>query len=389
MASSDEDRLFVKDGWKHYRRRYSLTEVRWGLATGATLALILAWVAWRAGHPADPNLFSDGTALLKSAPAASAPPVAAPTAPPSAGPAQAQAAAPAGRGPLPADLAGSGWREDKLSHFDPDNLYVKIDGRADYFRSFGFKEMWSVLLVSDKDPGTTIDVEVYDQAKAANALGAYGGERAPTVKPEVGDAGLSHVDRNALYLTRGRYYVRVIGSDESPAIVEKLRAVGQRLGTALPGEPLPWAYGYFVGVIGLDPGTVGYFAENAFSLSFANDVWAARPKGKNEDLEIFAIACADAGAAKTLAEKLRKGFGELGEPAGKLDGVAVIKDQFLGTMATAAATDRFVVGARGAANKEALAAELTRLRDGIKNAPAALKDRARPAGPQAKGADHE
>ena len=86
--STDEDRLFVRDGWRHYRRTYSRTEVRWGLAILACLGAIAAWVAWKGRHP-DPALFADGTALLKAAapPAAQAP------------------AAEGDRGPLPRELA--------------------------------------------------------------------------------------------------------------------------------------------------------------------------------------------------------------------------------------------------------------------------------------------
>src|SRR5262245_11086974 len=119
---TDEDRLFVRDGWRHYRRTYSLSEVRWGLGVLVCLGALAGWIAWKGKHP-DPALFSDGTALLK-------------TAAPGAAPA-------ADRGPLPA-LAGTGWREERIAQFDPENLYVKIDGRADWFKSFGFKRLYGV-----------------------------------------------------------------------------------------------------------------------------------------------------------------------------------------------------------------------------------------------------
>src|SRR5256885_4805609 len=248
--SEEEDRLFVRDGWRHYRRRYSLAEVRWGLACLAALVLIAGWVAWKGAHPVDPLLFADGAALLKSAPAARA---ATPTA---AVPSPTAPAAATDRGPLPPGLAGAGWREGKIAQFDPENLYVKIDGRADFFKGFGFRHLWSVLLVSEQDPATTVDVEMYDLARPANALGAYGGERAPDAKPNVEERGLWHLARNALYMARGPYYLRVIGSDETPAMTAKLQALAATLNAAIPGEPLPWAYGLFVGQLGLDPGRV-------------------------------------------------------------------------------------------------------------------------------------
>jgi hypothetical protein len=360
---NDEDRLFVRDGWRHYRRTYSLTEVRWGLLVLGVLLAIGLWVLWKGRHP-DPTLFSDGTALLKAA----APP-------------------PADRGPLPKGLASAGWREDRIAQFDPENLYVKIDGRADWFKSFGFRRLYGVLLVSEKDPATTIDVEMYDLGSAANALGAYGGERAPDVKPQLTDTGLFHVARNALFMARGPYYLRVIGSDESPAVTAELRALAESLGTSIKGEPLPWAYGFFVGGLGIDPGKVSYFVQNAFSFSFARDVWAARPKGKDDDLELFVAARASAAEAKDLAGKLHKGFLGFGTAAGKQGAVPLVKDQFLNAFTAVTASDRWVLGVRGAATKELLASELTRLQDALAQAPQALKDRAQPAVEKAGGGD--
>jgi hypothetical protein len=382
--SKDEDRLFVRDGWRHYRRRYSVVEVRWGLVTLAVLLVFGGWIWWRGHHPLDPSLFSDGASLLKTAtpktvvsaePATSAPAAAAPAAPTT------------DRGPLPATLAGAGWREDKITQFDPENLYVKIDGRADWFKGFGFRRLYSVLLVSEKDPATTVDVEMYDLAKTENALGAYGGERAPDAKPEVSEGGLHHLARNALYMARGQYFVRVIGSDETPAITEKLRALIPVLSTGIKGDPLPWAYGYFVGGLGLDPGAVSYAVANAFSFSFARDVWSARPKGKNDDLELFVAAKASAAEARKLTEQLHKGFLGFGAAAGKLSGVPLVKDQFLNAFTAVKASDRFVLGVRGAATKEMLGEELGKLETALAKLPAAVKDRARPAENDQGGGD--
>jgi hypothetical protein len=244
-----------------------------------------------------------------------------------------------------------------------------------------------VLLVSEKDPSITVDVEMYDLGKAANALGCYGGERAPDVKPQISDTGLHHIARNALYMARGPYYLRVIGSDESPAVIAQLEALARTLGAAIPGEPLPWAYGLFVGGLGIDPGKITYSMENAFSFAFARDVWAARPRGKDDDLELFVAARANAAEAKDLAGKLHKGFLGFGAAAGKVGAVPIVKDQFLSALTAVTSQDRWVLGVRGAADKAMLSTELTRLQDALTQAPKALKDRAQPAVEKAGGGD--
>jgi hypothetical protein len=381
--SNDDDRLFIRDGWRHYRRRYSVAEFRWGLATLGVLGLITVWVVWRNKNPVDPNLFADGTTLLSpAAPEASTPaPVALPQVSPgkAAAPVVEEGAIPgASRGPLPPGLAGTGWKEEKVAQFDEENLYVKINGRADYFRAFSFRRLYSALLINEKDESASIDVEMYDLTNAANALGAYGGERPPDAVVQVTEAGLHHFSRNALLVARGPYYIRVIGSDETPVITEKLKQLAQTLIAEVEGEPLPWAYGLFLGEMRFSADKITYSAKNAFSLAFADDVWAVRPKGKENDLEIFVSARTDAKAARQLADRLRGAFLELGQAAGKAGGVALVKDQFLGLFSASTSVDRFTIGVRGAADRKAATDELDRLRKAIEAAPADLKARAVP-----------
>jgi hypothetical protein len=399
MESNDDDRLFVRDGWRHYRRRYSLGEFRWGLFTFGVLGLITTWVVWKGKRP-DPSLYSDGASLLIPGAAKAEPPTVAVSPPQvspasSAGSENSREAMPSlahlasDRGPLPRNLAGPGWKEEKIAQFDEENLYVKIDGRADYFRAFHFNRLYSTVLINEKDAAVSIDVEMYELSNPDNALGAYGGERPPDAKVQVTAAGLHHFSRNALLMARGPYYVRVIGSDETPLILEKLQQLATTLIADVKGEPLPWAYGLFLGQMSFSADKITYSAKNAFSLGFASDVWAVRPKGKENDLEIFVSARQDAASARQMADRLQKAFLELGQPAGKAGGVALVKDQFLGLMSGATAIDQFVIGVRGAADKEAAVAEIDRLREAIKGAPAELRAQARPQPVEPSGAVSE
>jgi hypothetical protein len=141
--------------------------------------------------------------------------------------------------------------------------------------------------------------------------------------------------------------------------------------------------------MGLDPGTVSYAVKNAFSFSFAPDVWSARPKGKNDDLELFIAARAAAGEARALTEKLHKGFLGFGAAAGKVGSVPLVKDQFLNAFTAVKSSDRFVLGVRGAASKEMLAEELGKLDRALAQLPAPVKERAQPAVESDKGGGDE
>jgi hypothetical protein len=350
-AVRDEDRLFVRSGRRTYRRRFSRVEPRWSALVLVVLAAVGGWVAWKGAHP-DPELFSAGF----------------------------EAGAPVG-----ADVAMPGWRTGAVAQYDSSNLYEKIDGREDYYKSFGFRRLHWVSLVAEDAPETTVDIELFDLGNAANALGAYAGERSPDAAARVEASGLWHRARNAVFATTGRYYARLVGADESAPVLAQLEHARRALQAALPGEPLPWGYALFAGGMGLDPGRIAYFPENAFSFGFAPPVFVARPDAS--DLELFAAPAAAAGAASELATRFVQGFQQYGDDAGADRGHRWVRDRYLGTLATAAARGAWVIGVRGAPDPARAAAALAGLEKAIGALPGDVVSRARSeaAGGEAAG----
>ena len=352
-----DDRLFIRDGRRHHRRRFSLTEVRLGLGVLVLLAAVGAWVAWKGAHP-DPSLFEIPLHLLEGEPAS------------------------IDRGPLPDSLAPAGWSEDRLSSFGNDNLYEKINGREDYYKSFGFERLWFLSILQDGDesspstaPPRVVDIELFDLGSAPNALGAYAGERPPEVVPTVDDNGMFHTSENALFMTRGRYYLRALGSDPGPEVRELLAHVADRFKT-LSGEPLPWGYALFVGALRFDPGRVSFTPENAFSFGFARNVYAARMD--DDQTEIFVVATAASAASVELASSFTQGFLQYGEGAAAAASQAGdaapewVRDRYQQHISGAIARDRWVLGVRGAPDIRTAGRALQTLSDGVSALPEAI-----------------
>jgi len=339
MGDRAEERVFVR-ARKPVRPRYSLNEARLGFAILGLLACVAAYVAWRGAHP-DPSLTVPAPGLVR------------------------RAAEKVERGPLPDGLALAAWREEKLAAFGPSDLYVKIDGREGYYKALGFVKLTCLTLVA---PGgrTTVDVELYDLGNAVNALGAASGEIPPGASPDFRDGSLSLVDKNALYLTRGRYYLRALGSDDGEAVRAALGRLRERFLAALPAERLPWSYALFGG-LGVAPPKVSYLSENAFSFGFAKDVHVGLlPDG---DTELFVAPAPDPARARALAARYEKGFSDYGEPAGSAGGARWFKDRYLSRASAAVAQGRLVVGVHGAADAKAGAALLERLRAAVRTLP--------------------
>ncbi len=303
----------------------------------ALLALIAGWIAWRGRHP-DPTLFADPHLLLDPG---------VPSVP---------------RGALPAGLAPAGWAESGLARFNPENLYVKIDGRADFFIARGFKDLAFVTLRQPGDTGASVDVEFYDLGTAANASGALVGEKPPEIEAKSENGSTWYVARNAMFVARGQYYVRAIGGDESPAVVAQLDHLRGVLNASLAAGAKSWADALFGDRLQIPAGRVAFQQENAFSFGFAKDVYVATLE--DGETELFVTKAADAAAATALATQFEKGFQEYGEGV-KRGAATWVKDRYLSTFARAEAAGDTVVGIRGAAKIDDAEKNLARLREAV------------------------
>jgi hypothetical protein len=235
-----------------------------------------------------------------------------------------------------------------------------------------------------------VDIEAYDLGESRNAIGAYNGERPPGVESTVEQGSTFHVDRNAAFLARGRYYIRFIGSDESEPVVAELRRLLDVFRSAIPGEEQPWGFAFFVDQLKLPASAVTYVKNNAFSFGFARDVYKASlsPASSQEDMEAFVVALADAKAAQAMLAEYSAGFASMGKAAGQGPGGARwVEDEFLATFSGASAIERWVVGVRGAPSLERAKVELERLRQGVAALPEAVRARAvpSPAGDESGG----
>ena len=394
---ASERRVLNPRPFRVFRKSYSVTEAKAGAVVLLGLAALAAWVVWRGAHP-DPGLFADpastaaGSVAIAEIEGRRAPdgPVARGRiprgsrggAPPSGG-----AAAAVDRGALPASLAATGWKERTPSRFDAENLYVKINGRADFFLSRGFRSLTFVTL--EGPSGTAVDVELYDLGSAENALGALAAERPPETKASSGGGTTWYVARNALFLARGESYARAIGSDESPAVLAQLEALRKAFEGGISAGEKPWTVALFADALGLPPDRLQYAAENAFSFGFAKNVTSATLD--DGETELFVLPAGDAAKAKTLSAKFEEGFLSYGEKVAAA-GASWVKDRYLSTFSRTVAAGTMVVGVRGAQDPAKGAEALAKLEKAVLALPPDVAKKAAagpPAAAKPKGGGYE
>lgn len=348
---ADTDRIFNSHGRRHYRRTYSLLEVRIGVAILGGLIAVGAWVGYRGARP-DPSLLATGVELTERAE-----PV-------------------VDRGPIPTELVTADYREGRVRSFGPDNLFEKINGRADFFKSRGFAQLSTVTL-QHSDPNRSIDVEIYDMGSGDNAQGTYASERSADVTPTRANGSQFHTEPNALFMARGRYYVRATAATGQAPVPEQLGHLRARLTATVAAAERPWSEALFVDGLSLPAEALAFVTENGFSFGFARGLHTATLA--DGETQLFVMPATDETAAEALAVRFaEEGFGSYGE-ATRSDGTVFVTDRYLKRVSVATASGRFVIGVASAADQPAAASELARLKMALSALPDADKARAVPA----------
>lgn len=193
--------------------------------------------------------------------------------------------APVPVGELLADLAPEGWRpQGGIERFSADNLYVKINGRAEQYLAYAVAGLECAGLADDK--GRFIDIFVYDMGAPIRAFGIFSVERPPEAAAlELGRAG--YRSGASYFFWKGRHYVQVVAGGEG----EELERAGLQLARQVAirledrGEPL-WGESALPRADQV-PGSLQYFMRDALSLDFLGETFVARYRDEGRELTAF------------------------------------------------------------------------------------------------------
>lgn len=222
---------------------------------------------------------------------------------------------------IPADAAGPDWeRKGDLQRFTSDNLYDKVDGREDLYKSFEFHELLAADFMVKGNDKRFIQVELFDMTTPKSAFGVFAAER--PAKPTTAKIGReAYTDTNGAFFWKGKFYVRVIGADAEKstqkAAIDIARAIAEKLpeskDTESLGDPLP--------TDGRVANSFAITAESAFSQSFFRNVYSARYKAGGAELTGFVMMTDSPDKAASIIEEYRKAMASTGELVKVGDGI--------------------------------------------------------------------
>ena len=105
--------------------------------------------------------------------------------------------------------------ERHLESFNADNLYEKIDGRAESFIQYGVKGMAYAFYHPTGDPSNELQLYIFEMADPLKALGKYGSEKPDEFKTvPIGNEGYTTAGSTLFY--SGRYYTQIVSTQDDP-----------------------------------------------------------------------------------------------------------------------------------------------------------------------------
>ena len=129
-----------------------------------------------------------------------------------------------------------GWQAPvHVERFAPDELYQKIDGRADAYRQLGVVGLTFGTYTRSDDPARVVDVYWYDMGAPEQALAAFRAEQPPDA-PAVAVGQAAYQVGGAVMFCQGAAYVQVMSSRPDDADAPVVRAIATRLAAQIGGD---------------------------------------------------------------------------------------------------------------------------------------------------------
>jgi hypothetical protein len=164
----------------------------------------------------------------------------------------------------------------------------------------------------DGEFGVSVNVSIFDMGTPTNAFGVFSGERSSqTEQLPLGRE--SYRSGANFYIWKGQYYIRIIATDTTAEMKRIGMDIGQRLTGYLrdSGESV-WGL-TVLPEEGLIPGSIQYFAVDAFGLDFLTDTYTAVYDRGGHTVTFFLSRQEDAGTALEVVKKYAAHAGKYGK----------------------------------------------------------------------------
>ena len=202
--------------------------------------------------------------------------------------------------------------------FTAQNLYEKINGKAELYLSAGFQRLQNQRFTEIDDPNSWTEVFVYDMGNIENAFAVFSTQRRDDAEP-VELAQFSYKTKNALFLMHGPYYVEIIAALPSEKVFKVMKLFAENFIGENRVEVKPIAGLGLLPSHNLDENSISLHSSNAFGYNRLDRVFTAIYKLKDTEIMAFVSKRGTSQEAKALASGYNNFLIEYGGKNIKLD----------------------------------------------------------------------
>jgi hypothetical protein len=236
--------------------------------------------------------------------------------------------------------------------FGPDTLSDKIDGKAELYLSAGFKRLQCQRFSDAATAETWMEIFIFDMASQKNAFAVYSSQQREDAAPSPALGRYAYRTANALYWVHGPYYIELIASEASEAILNRMQALAEAFNRDTPVATETITETALFPKAGLDPQSITLIPTDAFGFEKFDRVFVAEYHLDGSTLSAFVSARGSPEAAKDLAAAYRAFLLAFGGKALEDDGVRdVVTVEIMDEYDVIFTRDVFIAGVHAAADK--------------------------------------
>jgi len=203
-------------------------------------------------------------------------------------------------------LAARSWiATEPPRTFGPNNLYEEIDGEAELFLPYGFRELTIGFLRPAGNDKAEVRLEIFLQATPRDAFGVFSQQRFPD--QEVADVGAAKaiVSDTSLDFFQGPRFVRIRAASRNAGRSD-LERLGQEVSALLPGTGDPPPETEALRVPGLVDGSLVFHRRAILGYEVLAPGYEARYAVPGTSATLVLITSEDAGPAIQFRERLSR-----------------------------------------------------------------------------------
>lgn len=196
---------------------------------------------------------------------------------------------------LPPELQPLGRAEN----FNPDNLYDKIDGKAELYLAAGFQQLHCQRFALSAAPDQWLEWFVYDMGSLPHAFSVFSTQRRAEAQ-SLPLAPYAYRTQNGLYFVSGNNYVEALGSAASAPLMDALLELARRWVTTARSNSARLAELEIFPAENLVLDSQALEVANAFGFDQFTNVFTAQYEVQGAAVTAFVTLCPSATAAEAL-----------------------------------------------------------------------------------------